>query len=246
MIPKKIWQTYDTKYEDLPPFQKNIISTWQALNPGWEYNYADAEQRAKDVENFDKDLYWLYLNVNKILQANLWRYIVVYNNGGFWADMDSVCIMPLDELISKNYNNEEMICTKPGYQIRCYLVNRKTMVCNNPQHKVKCELVNNSNFAAIKNSKILQLTLNDTIAESKRIMKNVPSYILKESGTISYNGYFFSNRVLENKNKICFQQDYFIHSKDYKDGFDLMDKIIYNEKEITYKDFFIEKNFTIY
>jgi mannosyltransferase OCH1-like enzyme len=227
VIPKKIWQTYDTRYDDLPVFQKNIISTWKDLNPGWEYNYADAEQRAIDVQNFDKILYWLYLNVNKTLQANIWRYVVVYQNGGFWADMDSICIMPLDEVISKYYNNEEMICTKPGYQI-------------------KENVVNNSNFAAIKNSNILELTLKDTIAESKIITKNVDLYIKKDTGKISYNGYFFSNRVLENSNNICYQQDYFIHSKDFKDGFDLMDKIIYNEKEITYKDFFIEKKITIY
>jgi hypothetical protein len=225
VIPKKIWQTYDTKYEDLPPFQKNIINTWKALNPGWEYNYADAEQRAKDVENFDKFLYWLYLNVNKTLQANIWRYTVVYQNGGFYADMDSVCIVPLDDVINKYYNNEDMICTEFGYQ---------------------CPVVNNSNFAAIKNSKILDLVLKDTIAESKIIIKSMEDYINENTGKISYSGYFFSNRVLEKTNSVCYQQNYFIHSKDFKDGFDLMDKIIYNEKEITYKDFFIEKNFTIY
>ena len=225
MIPKIIWQTYDTKYEDLPAFQKNIISTWQGSNPGWKYNYADAEQRAIDVQNFDKYLYWLYLNVNETLQANIWRYTVVYQNGGFYADMDSICILPLDEVINKYYNNEDMICTEPGYQ---------------------CSVVNNSNFAAIKNSKILELVLKNTIAESKIIIKNVDNYIRKDTGKISYNGYFFSNIVLEKNKSVCYQQDYFIHSKDFKDGFDLMNKIIYNEKEITYKDFFIQNNFTIY
>ena len=225
MIPKIIWQTYDTKYEDLPAFQKNIISTWQALNPGWEYNYADAEQRAKDVKNFDKYLYWLYSNVNKILQANIWRYMIVYQNGGFYADMDSVCITPLDEVINKYYNSEDMICTERGYQ---------------------CSVVNNSNFAAIKNSKILDLILKDTITESKLIIKSMENYIDENTGKIIYSGYFFSNRVLEKNKSVCYPQDYFIHSKDLKDDFDLMYKIIYNGKEITYKDLFIEKNFTIY
>lgn len=225
MIPKIVWQTYDTKYEDLPDFQKNIINTWKAFNPGWEYNYADAEQRAKDIENFDKDLYWLYLNVDKTLQANIWRYTIVYQNGGFYADMDSVCKAPLDKVINKYYRGEEMICTEFGYQ---------------------CPVVNNSNFAAVKNSKILELVLKDTIAESKRIMKNTQEYILKSTGKVSYSGYFFSDRILENSNDICWRQDYFIHSKDFKDGFDLMHKIAYNEKIITYKDLFIEKNFTIY
>jgi mannosyltransferase OCH1-like enzyme len=49
-VPKIIWQTHESKYNDLLPFQKDITNTWKNLNPGWEYRYINAEQRSLEVK----------------------------------------------------------------------------------------------------------------------------------------------------------------------------------------------------
>lgn len=136
MIPKIIWQTHENKYENLPLFQKNIINTWKNLNPDCEHRYLNAKEREKVVKDYSKTLYGLYEKLNGMYQADIWRIIATYEHGGVYADMDSICIMPLDDMINTGYTNQDMICTSIGFQAK-----------NN---------INCSNFATIKNSNVME------------------------------------------------------------------------------------------
>jgi mannosyltransferase OCH1-like enzyme len=106
MIPKIIWQTHENRYEDLEPFQKNIINTWKNLNPGWKHNYVDAEQRSRDVKEYDENLHTYYLASGKLHQSDIWRLVVTYNHGGFYADMDSICIETIEDSMDKNISKK--------------------------------------------------------------------------------------------------------------------------------------------
>lgn len=117
MIPKIIWQTHKWEYEDLPEIYKKTSLTWQKMNPGWEYKYlTDNEIRQMIVdlnekpllEAFDKSQDWL----NK---SDIYREIMVWAYGGIWADMDSVCLSPIDKTIEKNLD-KEMICAPPVFK----------------------------------------------------------------------------------------------------------------------------------
>jgi mannosyltransferase OCH1-like enzyme len=232
MIPKIIWQTHESRYEDLLPFQKNITSTWKILNPDWEYMYSDSKQRENDVKDFDKYMHSVYLTKKKTTQVDIWRCVMLYQNGGFYADMDSCCTSTLNSVVKECCNNKDMISSSPGFQ---------TSKNNN--------FVNNSNFACIKNSKIMKLILEDVVKDHQKTLKSIENKTWKkpkknEDLWTVWN--FFSNRVLENKNDVCYEDNYFIHSEDFKYNFDLRDKIFYNEKETTYLDLLIKKNFTIY
>jgi mannosyltransferase OCH1-like enzyme len=48
MIPKKIFQTYKTDYDDLSETQKAMTQTWIDKNPGYDYHYYSDN----DIENF--------------------------------------------------------------------------------------------------------------------------------------------------------------------------------------------------
>lgn len=215
MIPKIIWQTQEAEYEDLLPFQKDITHTWKNLNPGWQYRYVSSKQREDHIKKFDEVLYKSYMLSSGVNQADIWRLVVTYEYGGFYADMDSVCTMPLDNLISKSYKNEDMICSSIGFQVE-----------NN--------WVNNSNFAAIKNSKIIKLIIDKVILTCKELIDKRYYSIFKDPGTLAWLN--FCNTVLENKNDICFRDDYFLHSKDFKESFDMDYEILYNGKKINYLD----------
>jgi mannosyltransferase OCH1-like enzyme len=203
MIPKIIWQTHELPYSQLPTFQKDIIKTWKHLNPGWEHRYVDAEERSKQVKEYDSLLHSYYLSLGKVHQADIWRLVAVYGNGGVYADMDSVCIKSIEESIEFNYKQEDMMCSNIGFQ-----------------HTG----VNNSNFGAIKNSQIVKLILDSYILkyESYEIEK------FKSLQDGEPENFLFSRIVQENKNFVYFNNEYFCHAEGYKTSFDKNNKYYLN------------------
>ena len=151
---------------------------------------------------------------------------MTYTYGGFYADMDSICTMSLDEVVNENYNDEDMICSSPGFQ-------------------APGDWINNSNFAAVRNSIILKLIIDKVILECKKIIDSGNLDIFKHDGLIVWSN--FCNTAMENKNDICFQDSYFSHSKDYKENFDVgLFTVIYNKEEVSYKELANSNNWPIY
>jgi mannosyltransferase OCH1-like enzyme len=146
MIPKKIFQTHQYKYDELPKWFKQTSDSWINLNPGWEYIYYDAEMRFKYVKENSPELYKIYHDVIKPHQADIWRYLIVKNEGGVYADMDSFCTVPMDYILD-------------GLPDYIDLVSTATERNNH---------TNNANFAAVKNSKILAKCTEDIIEVHKK------------------------------------------------------------------------------
>lgn len=195
MFPKIIWQTHELPYEQLPNFQKDIIETWKHLNPGWEHRYVDAEERSKQVKEYDSLLHSYYLSLGEIHQADIWRLVATYKHGGVYADMDSVCIKSIEKATEWNYKGEQMMCSSVGFQ-----------------H----EGVNNSNFGSIKNSKIIKLILDSYALKYQSYGMDKLPYL--EPG--KPENVLFSKIVQENKKLVYFNNEYFIHSEEYKTKFD--------------------------
>jgi hypothetical protein len=225
MIPKIIWQTHEKPFEDLEPFQKNIIGTWKNLNPGWEHMYVDSNQRKEHVKQYSSTLYKIYKISNGSSQSDIWRTLVTYNNGGVYADMDSVCTMPLDDMIEKHYNGEDIICSPEGFQ-------------TNPN------TINSSNFAATKNSKTLKMAIDNATSECKEFLKNKDTLSIRGFGAPLWK--CFSDSAIKNKDVVCFNSNYFSHSEEFKNSFELNTTVLYNCKTLTYFDVCNIKNFYIY
>jgi len=201
VIPKLIWQTHEAKYKELPSFQKNIINTWKNLNPGWQHIYADAEQRSEDIKYFDKTLYKSYLKSSKVTQADMWRYVMMYQNGGVYADMDSVCRKPIDYFF-KNINSGVLSNTTYNF------------LSDASGESLE---VNNSNFGAIKNSQTMKDVLEDIIFGYRMLLEEytpgrevIPKYNCWEA---------FGHNVIKNKDFVIFDFDCSIHDKAYKQEF---------------------------
>lgn len=107
-FPKIIWQTHNHKEEWLPEHLKQVKATWINLNPGWDYRYVDQVQRDQMVSHYP-EIYEVYKYQLPIPQADIWRYVVTYEEGGCYADMDSVCIKPLDFMLQGIDGDPEMI-----------------------------------------------------------------------------------------------------------------------------------------
>jgi len=101
-IPKKIFQTWE--HNDIEPEFQKIIDKWKEFNPDYEYIFHDSGQRLKFIEeNFEETVVNAY---NKIIpgayKCDLWRYCVLYTYGGFYADIDTVCMGKLNDITRGN------------------------------------------------------------------------------------------------------------------------------------------------
>jgi hypothetical protein len=219
VIPKIIWQTHEWEYEDLPPNFKRSSQTWRNLNPTWEYRYHSAIDRAMTVREFDKTLYSYYLFADKVTQSDIWRYVVLYQHGGFYTDMDSICEMPLDYSFER-YDGKDFFCS-PVFIFET----------SDPESgSLKAiEWVYNSGIAAVKQSAVLKKLI-DYIKRSYEEMQVLDIYNeleeMSEGGTrpnasVLWLGTItFKNIVLENRDMVCFKYSGSHHSKDIKESFD--------------------------
>jgi mannosyltransferase OCH1-like enzyme len=96
-LPKIIWQTYRTP--ELPPEAIACQRSWIELNPGWDYRFVDDDGIDRFVtETVPAAVYALFLSFPLgVMRADFWRYLVTRQFGGIYADLDTVCLAPLDD-----------------------------------------------------------------------------------------------------------------------------------------------------
>jgi mannosyltransferase OCH1-like enzyme len=111
MISKIIWQTHDFLEKQIPEHFDKCMKSWQLLNPGWEHKYVNHKDRESFIKEKYYDFYDFYKSIPPIQQSDMWRLFVVYEFGGVYVDMDSICMQPLDYML-QNCNNDELI-TEP-------------------------------------------------------------------------------------------------------------------------------------
>jgi len=119
MIPKIIWQTHESPYEDLPELYKTNSQTYKDLD-GWEYRYhSNADREAFIAEHFP-DYLFLYQYIRPgIYRADFWRYLVLYKYGGFYADMDSRLFYEEGNNFAKTINDPNAtfnVVTAPSHE----------------------------------------------------------------------------------------------------------------------------------
>ena len=102
MIPKVIYQTWYRK--ELPDSIKKLNERMLSLNKDYEYYLFDDNDIELFIrENYDDNILKAYnmLNVGAA-KADLWRYLILYRNGGIYLDIDSEIYSNLDELINSD------------------------------------------------------------------------------------------------------------------------------------------------
>ena len=114
---RTIWQTYETDYDSLHPQIKDTSSTWKTHNPDWEYRYMSSQDRVQFVQkHFDADWYELFTSIPYgIVQANVWRFMVLYVYGGLYTDLDTVCLAPIDDWITPEYKTIGFVDEEPQF-----------------------------------------------------------------------------------------------------------------------------------
>lgn len=99
IIPKIFWQTWYKK--DVPSEIQNSIDHMKQIHSDYEYRFfTDDEMHDYIKTKFDGEIYSAYCKLNVgAAKADLWRYLVMYDIGGVYLDLDSVIYKNIDDLL---------------------------------------------------------------------------------------------------------------------------------------------------
>ena len=94
-IPKKIWMIAKDPY--LPEIQDNK-NQWSNMNPGYEIKILnDADIERFIFEKFEDRVYDAFKKLDVgVMKADFARYCIVYAEGGIYTDVDTQCLLPID------------------------------------------------------------------------------------------------------------------------------------------------------
>ena len=101
LIPKKLFQTWEVKENEMTEEMQKIVNTWKQFNPEYEYYFYDKNDRKLFIKNnFSKQIYEAYCRILPgAYQADLWRYCMLYKYGGVYVDIDTICMNSIDKFL---------------------------------------------------------------------------------------------------------------------------------------------------
>jgi mannosyltransferase OCH1-like enzyme len=100
MIPRILSQTW--KSANLPPAAETLRQGWRARNPELDYRFYDDDGCRQVVADAFPDRLAEYDALTlPILKADVFRYAVVYRDGGIYADIDMECLKPVGRLLER-------------------------------------------------------------------------------------------------------------------------------------------------
>jgi mannosyltransferase OCH1-like enzyme len=116
-FPPKIWQTWKTDATGLEPKDAARVRTWTTKNPQHRYELLTDENALSYVRHHygpsgsinRPDIVHVYETLNaKIIRADLLRYLIMYVEGGVYADIDVECLKPIDHFIPTRYDEKDI------------------------------------------------------------------------------------------------------------------------------------------
>jgi mannosyltransferase OCH1-like enzyme len=102
-IPKVIYQTWHSPINKLSKSVKKDLLIFKKLNPDYEYQYfLDDDIESFVHENFPGEISECFNKLNLMVgKIDLWRYLILFKNGGVYLDIDARTNSSLSKLINK-------------------------------------------------------------------------------------------------------------------------------------------------
>lgn len=169
-IPKKIHQIWLGKKQ--PENYEFLKESWIKNHPDWEYKlWTD-----KDIESFNminKKIFDLSTNLGS--KSDIWRYEILYREGGLYIDTDFLCIKSINSLINTEFIFSSGQISEPEIF--------NGLIASIPYHPIlkNCiDKIGNINTNSDNFEKIMQLT------GPKFLTNNIFEYIDKNINNILY------------------------------------------------------------
>jgi mannosyltransferase OCH1-like enzyme len=118
VIPLHVYLTWKTK--KLPPFMQANLNTLIKENPQFKFHvFDDNECREFIKTHFSEEVVWAFDQfIPGAYKADLWRYCVLYVNGGYYMDIKLKCINGF-RLIELS-ENEHFVMDRPKHSTHIY------------------------------------------------------------------------------------------------------------------------------
>eukprot|EP01062_Namystynia_karyoxenos_P036829 TRINITY_DN2681_c0_g1_i1.p1 TRINITY_DN2681_c0_g1~~TRINITY_DN2681_c0_g1_i1.p1 ORF type:complete len:615 (+),score=102.86 TRINITY_DN2681_c0_g1_i1:66-1910(+) len=101
LIPRIIHQTW--RNETLPAYALDPVRSWAERNPGHRHLLWTDRQMDNYVRNHFEEIYaGVWRDARPIERADLFRYLVLLREGGWYADIDTTCLRPLEHWSSSH------------------------------------------------------------------------------------------------------------------------------------------------
>lgn len=115
-FPRKIWQTWKMDVFSFDERDMYRARTWTTSNPGYRYEVLTDNNDVYYVETHfgpeglnRPDIVEMYTSLNdRIIKADLIRYLVMYVEGGVYADIDVEDLKPVNRWIPKRFEEEDL------------------------------------------------------------------------------------------------------------------------------------------
>ncbi|POS82184.1 hypothetical protein EPUL_006634 [Erysiphe pulchra] len=115
-FPKKIWQSWKVNALQLEEKELQRARSWTSKNPGYRYEMLTDGNDMDYVEHHfgpaglnRQDIVHTYRTLNaKIIKADLLRYLVMYVEGGLYADIDVEALRPIERFIPERWNEKDI------------------------------------------------------------------------------------------------------------------------------------------
>lgn len=183
-FPKKIWQTWKTDPLSFDERDLATARTWTAKNPDYRYEVLTDNTDLGYVEEkygpdgFNRpDIVDMYRTVNAtIIKADMLRYLIMYADGGVYADIDVEALRPVHRFIPERYHEMDIDMVigieidQPEFKDHPILGKKSQSFCQwtfmaKPRQPVMLQLVENimrwlSDVAAKQGKPINEIELN--------------------------------------------------------------------------------------
>ncbi|KAH6632305.1 nucleotide-diphospho-sugar transferase [Chaetomium tenue] len=115
-FPRKIWQTWKVNPLKFEERDLNTARSWVGKNPDYRYEVLTDDNDLRYVEyhfgpdGFNRpDIVNFYRDVKAaIVKADLLRYMIMYAEGGLYADIDVEALKPLSKFIPERYAEKDI------------------------------------------------------------------------------------------------------------------------------------------
>jgi mannosyltransferase OCH1-like enzyme len=116
-FPKKIWQTWKVDPLFFEERDLNTAKTWTAKNPSYRYEVLTDNNDISYIEQHygagshinRPDILEMYRSINAtIIKADLLRYLIMYAEGGVYADIDVEALKPVEKFMPERFNEKDI------------------------------------------------------------------------------------------------------------------------------------------
>tara|TARA_R100001510_G_C7655834_1_gene215273 strand:- start:5201 stop:5950 length:750 start_codon:yes stop_codon:yes gene_type:complete len=178
MIPKIIHQTWISQ-DLIPKAYKECVDSVKSKNADYEYRFYDDNDCVVFIENKFPEFLNVYKFLTPVEKADLFRYLIVYEYGGVYLDIDCYCVENFDSLIK---DAEFVVGCESGFQVNSVFKITQWAFASKAKHPILIEVAKQCEKNHLRNSTMFTLKKTGPLMWTNVINKLKDTYKIRLGG----------------------------------------------------------------